>query len=131
MDRKDAESAMEQHRLLVTQHINVSTQWATALRQLIISISSESQSDDRNAPAVLPDTDVVQFVDVSSKPIVLDSIPGVSNDSLLNPGPATIPISNQQQSGENHPDPNANDAQSTSENEPKSRLGRFGRILHI
>lgn len=120
---------MEQHRLLVTQHINVSTQWATALRQLIISISPES--DDQNAPAVLPDTDVVQFVDVSSKPIVLDSIPGISNDTPLNPGPATIPISNQQQSGENHSDSNANAAQSNGENEPKSRLGRFGRILHI
>ncbi|XP_055326173.1 uncharacterized protein LOC129580006 [Sitodiplosis mosellana] len=122
---------MEQHRLLVTQHINVSTQWATALRQIIISISSESQSDDKNAPAVLPDTDVVQFVDVSSKPIVLDSIPPIPQDPLLNPGPATLPISNQQQSNDNHSDSSANVVQENSENEPKSRFGRFGRILHI
>lgn len=30
---------MEQQRLLATQHVNISTQWATALRQIILSIS--------------------------------------------------------------------------------------------
>lgn len=121
---------MEQHRLLVTQHINVSTQWATALRQIILSISPESQSE-QSAPAVLSETEVVQFVDMSSKPIVLDSIPTIPVDPMINQGPATLPISNHQ-SVDTNSNSSANLNQSNSENnEAKSRFGRFGRILHI
>lgn len=130
LECNDIATAMEKHRLLVTQHINVSTQWATALRQIILSISSESESNAQNAPAVLPDTEVVHFVDVSSKPIVLDSNPFVAQESMINQGPATLPISNHP-SDETNQNSSANVVQSNSENESKSRFGRFGRILHI
>lgn len=116
---------MEQHRLLVTQHINVTTQWATALRQIILSTSSELQSDAENVPTVLSETEVVQFVDVSTKPTVLNSIPSIPQN-IIDQGPATLPISN-----DNDSIPSANIVQSNNETEPKSRFGRFGRILHI
>lgn len=114
---------MEQHRLLVTQHINVSTQWATALRQIILSISPESDLVTQNAPAVLSDTEVVQFVDVSSKPVVSDSIPSLP---LINPTPLSV-----QQNNDNTSNPSENPVQSTNDNTTKSKFGRFGRILHI
>lgn len=123
---------MEQHRLLVTQHINVTTQWATALRQIILFTSPESQSDAENKPAVLPETEIVQFLDVSSKPNVFDSIPSIPQNPIVDQSPATLPISNQQ-SNDNDSNSSANIVQSNSETEtePKSRFGRFGRILHI
>lgn len=115
---------MEQNRLLATQHINVSTQWATALRQLILSISSESETESQDAPATLQHTDVVQFVDVSTKPIVVDSAP-------FNPQEPTVP--NPVPAPTNSPDsvPSESTVQSSGENATKSKFGRFGRILHI
>lgn len=123
---------MEEHRSLVTQHINVSTQWATALRQLILSLSPESDPAAQDAPAVLPDTEVVQFVDVSSKPIVMDSVPSFPQAPIdLNTNP--LPASNEPDVPQNN-DENLNASANTQEANnqigPKSK-GRFGRILHI
>lgn len=116
---------MEQHRLLVTQHINVSTQWATALRQIILSVSPESELDAQNAPATLSDTEVVQFVDVSSKPVVLDSIPPLPQEPA-SPSPSPL-----QQTNENTSNPSEIPILANSENESKSKFGRIGRILHL
>ncbi|XP_031628222.1 steroid receptor RNA activator 1-like [Contarinia nasturtii] len=121
LENKVAVEAMEQHRLLVTQHTNVSTQWAPALRQLILSISPETEADSQNAPAVLPDTDVVQFVDVSAKPTVMDHIPIIPQEPInLNPLPAS--------SSDVNLIPSENALQSNCENSPKPK---FGRILHL
>lgn len=132
LERKETAAAMEQHRLLATQHINVSTQWATALRQIILSISPESDAETRNAPAILPETDVVQFVDISNKPIVLDSVSALP----LEPTPPLpvnlmpLPASDSEQIVENNPIQSTTAVQS-NDNETKSRFGRFGRILHL
>lgn len=119
---------MEQHRLLATKHNNISIQWATALRQIILSISPESEQSTQDAPAVLTDTDVVQFVDVSTKPIVMDSIPTFPSNPIQ-PPPELI-TSNVEQSSETSTNP-SEDAVSTNQKESKSKYGRFGRILHI
>lgn len=122
---------MEQHRLLATQHTTMSSQWATALRQIILSISPESENDAETSPPEIPDTEVVQFVDVSSNPIVMDNIPTFPTE----PQQQTPPELNQsdtQQTNEtsSSSSENANPV-NTNQNEPKSRFGRFGRILHI
>lgn len=127
---------MEKHRLLVTQHINVSTQWATALRQLILSKSPESEENSQTVPAVLPDTAAVQFVDVSSKPIVMDNIPTfLATPQTQHPNLIEQPELNQsstQPTETTNSDQNENsDNVNTNQNEPKSRFGRIGRILHI
>lgn len=123
---------MEEHRSLVTQHINVSTQWATALRQLILSLSPESDPAAQDAPAVLPDTEVVQFVDVSSKPIVMDSVPSFPQAPIdLNTNP--LPASNEPdvpQNNDENLNASANTQEANNQSGPKSK-GRFGRILHI
>lgn len=123
---------MEEHRSLVTQHINVSTQWATALRQLILSLSPESDLAAQDAPAVLPDTEVVQFVDVSSKPIVMDSVPSFPQAPIdLNTNP--LPASNEPdvpQNNDENLNASANTQEANNQSGPKSK-GRFGRILHI
>lgn len=119
---------MEQHRLLATKHNSISIQWATALRQIILSISPESEQNAQDAPAVLTETDVVQFVDVSTKPIVMDSIPTFPSNPIQ-PPPELIP-SNVEQSSETSANKSEN-AVNTNQNESKSKFGRFGRILHI
>lgn len=134
LENGDATAAMEQHRLLATKHNSISIQWATALRQIILSISPESEQNAQDAPAVLTDTDVVQFVDVSTKPIVMDSIPSFPSNPIqpppeLIPTPELIP-SNVEQSNETSANPSEN-AVSTNQKESKSKFGRFGRILHI
>lgn len=122
---------MEQHRNLVTQHNNVSTHWATAIRQLILTLSPETDSD-QNAAAQLPETEIVQFVDISSKPAVLDSsIPSF----LQGPTPISEPCESPQMTSSDNSNADCSNA-STNSNEPnqnasKSKFGRIGRILHI
>lgn len=129
---------MEQHRNLVTQHINVSTHWATALRQLILTICPEIESN-QNAPAELPETETVQFVDISTKPIVLDSsvpsflqapnqpLPAATSESSELAGTPQMPSNDPNNEGSS----NSNtDTVETNQNASKSK-GRFGRILHI
>lgn len=121
---------MEQHRLLATQHINVSTQWATALRQIILSTSPESDLDAQNAPAVLPETKPVQFVDITNRPIVLDSVPTLPLEPTK-PAPVhptSLPTSISEQITDNNSIPSASAAQSSGDSGSKSK---FGRILHL
>lgn len=122
---------MEQHRLLATQHTTMSSQWATALRQIILSISPESENDaETSAPEIIA-TEAVQFVDVSSNQIVMDNIPTFPTE-LQQQTPPESNQSNTQQTNEiiSSSSENANPV-NTNQNEPKSRFGRFGRILHI
>lgn len=125
LDKNDANSAKEQHRLLVTHHTNVSAQWATALRQIIHSISTD-ESEPSDEPLVLPDNEinVVQFMDVSSEPVVLDATPFVpinapSPPSLIEPIPF-VTESNVETF-----------APQESEESVKPKSGRFGPILHL
>lgn len=133
LENKDTAAAMEQHRLLVTQHINVSTQWATALRQIILSISPESELESQNAPAILPETEIVQFVDISTKPIVLDSVSSLPIEPTiaLPMNPLPLPVSNSEKTLENNSIHSASAPQSSTDNETKSKFGRIGRILHL
>lgn len=129
---------MEQHRNLVTHHINVSTHWATALRQLILTLCPDVESTTQDMPAQLPGTETVQFVDISTKPVVMDS----NAPPFLQPiQPLPTPISDatitsQTSSNENNDanptnaNVNTNTAES-NESTSKSKFGRFGRILHI
>lgn len=131
MENKDIVAALEQQRKLATQHINVSTQWATAMRQIILSISPESILNDPNAPAVIPETEFVNYGDWSSKPIVMESIPSIPIEP-----PNSIPLAvSNQQINDNDAMKSTNTEQSTNlatnEDVPKSRFGRIGRILHI
>lgn len=125
---------MEEHRCLVTQHIHLSTQWATALRQLILSLAPESQSNAQNLPAILTDTETVQFVDVSSRPVVLDSVPPFlqepANINSMNPIPANDEP-NVQESVNDNQNSSADCDVATNERASKSKFGRFGRILHL
>lgn len=135
LENKNATSAMEQHRSLVTQHINVSTQWAPALRQLILSISPEIELTAQCTPAEQAETEAVQLMDVSNKPIGMDSLPIFPLDSTIG---ITNPLTDIQQSNlpQNeietiNTNVNVNTDESTNQNAPKSKFGRFGRILHI
>lgn len=130
---------MEQHRTLVTQHINVSTHWATALRQLILTLCPDVESTAENTPAQLPETETVQFVDISTKPVVLDS----SVPSFLQGTREPLPVANSdtldapQTSSNDNNDANLTNANANTDtvepnqNTSKSKFGRFGRILHI
>lgn len=128
---------MVQHRNLVTQHINVSTHWATALRQLILTLCPETESNAQNSPAQLPATEIVQFVDVSTKPVVLDNNPSFLQGPMNQPLPLATGESTETQqmsSKDINEDGNPNAESSTIEpnqNAAKSKFGRFGRILHI
>lgn len=130
---------MEQHRNLVTQHSNVSTHWATALRQLILTLCPDTESTVQNEPAQLPETEIVQFVDISTKPVVLDS----SVPSFLQGPNHRLPVAISDSSdtpqtslNDNNDADSANSNANTDTVEPnqntsKSKFGRFGRILHI
>lgn len=128
---------MVQHRNLVTQHINVSTHWATALRQLILTLCPGTESNAQNSPAQLPTTEIVQFVDVSTKPVVLDNNPSFLQGPMNQPLPLATDESTETQqmpSKDINEDGNPNAESSTIEpnqNAAKSKFGRFGRILHI
>lgn len=133
LENKDTAAAMEEHRSLVTQHINVSTQWATALRQLILSLSPESEQVDPNALAVLPETETVQFVDVSTKPHVMDSVLSFPQEPLnVNTNPIAVtqePIIPQNE--KDNLSASVDSEEATNQNASKSKFSRFGRILHI
>lgn len=130
---------MEQHRNLVTQHINVSTHWATALRQLILTLCPDIEPATQNTPAQLTDTETVQFVDISTKPVVLDN----SVPSFLQGPTQPLPVaiddttdSSQMPSNVATDTNSANANANTNTDEPnqntsKSKFERFGRILHI
>lgn len=129
---------MEHHRNLVTKHINVSTHWATALRQLILTLCPDIESTAQNTPAQLPETETVQFVDISAKPVILDSsVPSFlqgSNQPL--PMAATSDTTDAPPPASNDANNDTNLANTTDTAEPnqntsKSKFGRFGRILHI
>lgn len=130
---------MEQHRILVTQHINVSTHWATALRQLILTLCPDMESmADQNTPAQLTETDVVQFVDISTKPVVLDSnVPAFLQQSnqplpMLSGDPTEQPANDSNAADSANSNSSANtDSGEPNANTTKSKFGRFGRILHI
>lgn len=128
---------MEQHRNLVTQHINVSTHWATALRQLILTLYPDTESTAQNEPAQLPETEIVQFVDISTKPVVLDSSVPSFLQGPNQPLPISVSTDAPQLLSEDNVDAdsvnlNANtDTAEPNPNASKSKFGRFGRILHI
>lgn len=131
LENTDTAVAMEYHRTLVTQHSNVSTQWATALRQLILSLSPESEQADQNALDVLPETEVVQFVDVSSKPHVMDRVLSFPQEPLnVNANPIAVAPEPSIPQNENLNE-TANSDETTDQNASKSKFSRFGRILHI
>lgn len=130
MENRDTEAAMEEHRFLVTHHMNVSTQWATALRQVILSLSSDTELNAENAPAVLSDTEIVQLVDVSSKPIIMDSAPTLLPE-LIKPDPLPVPNESNVLSNNNNSTNSSANADEASNQNTSSRSGRFGRILHI
>lgn len=121
---------MEEHRFLVTHHINVSTQWATALRQIILSLSPESEVNAENAPAVLLETETVQLVDVGSKPTIMDSAP-ILLPEPIKPNPPVLNESNIPENNNNNSNSNANVDETSNQNTSTSKFGRFGRILHI
>lgn len=127
MENNDIVAALEQQRKLATQHINVSTQWATAMRQIILSISPESILNVPNAPAEIPEIEFVNYEDWSSKPIVMECIPSLPIEPQNS---IPLAVSNQQRN-DNNSMTSTNVEQSTNEDVPKSRFGRIGRILHI
>lgn len=139
LENQDAAVAMEQHRNLVTHHINVSTHWATALRQLILTLCPDIESTTQNTPAQLPETETVQFVDISTKPVVFDSNVPSFLQGPNQPLPAAISdttSTSQTSSNDNDDTKSANTNANTepvesNQNTSKSKFGRFGRILHI
>lgn len=135
LDKNDVHLAEEQHRLLVTHHMNVSTQWATALRQIIHSILADaSGSLNNNEPVVLPDNEmnVVQFMDVSAKPVVLDAMASPFFQPSVNSLPAPIKSASFVTES-THSDVQTHDTQPIEDNSMKSKSkgGRFGPILHL
>lgn len=139
LENQDAAAAMEQHRYLVTHHNNISTHWATALRQLILTLCPDIASTTQNTPAQLPETETVQFVDISTKPVVLDSnVPSfLQSPNQPIPAPISDTANPLQTSSNDNDDANSANTNATPEpvesnqNTSKSKYGRFGRILHI
>lgn len=130
LEKNDVNAAEEEYRFLVTHHINASTQWATALRQIIHSISGiESLSSKNGDPVGLPSNEVntVQFMDVSTKPVGVDSSPLPPQVPNIPVSAPVLPI--------NHPtDDVASNVENEQSNEPsssKSKTSRFGRVLHL
>lgn len=136
LENQDAAAAMEQHRYLVTHHIHVSTHWATALRQLILTLCPDIESTTQDTPALLPETETVQFVDISTKPVVLDSNVPAFLQGPNQPIPAPISDTPNTSSNDNEDASSANTTENiepveSNQNTSKSKFGRFGRILHI
>lgn len=131
MEQNDVNAAEEVHRFLVTHHINASTQWAAALRQIIHSIAGieSSSSIEADPIVVLPSNELnnVQFLDVSTKPIVPDSSPFPPHVPIIPESAPVLPIT--------HPtDETASNVENQKPNEStssKSKGSRFGRILHL
>lgn len=121
--------ANKQHRLIATHHINISTQWATALRQIINSISfgEPTELNDDHEPTLLPNDEInaVQFMNISSKPIVLDPIPSYLPQTLNNP--ISLPVEQLTTAEINQ----NNETHANELNSSKSKSGRFGPILHL
>lgn len=139
LENQDAAAAMEQHRNLVTHHINVSTHWATALRQLILTLCPDIESTTQNTAAQPPETETVQFVDISTKTVVLDSNVPTFLQGPNQPLPAAISETTSTSQTSSNDIDDANSASTNLNSEPvesnqntsKSKFGRFGRILHI
>lgn len=130
MEKNDVNAAEEEHRFLVTHHINTSMQWATALRQIIHSISGiESSSSNEAEPTVLPNNEVntVQFMDVSTKPIVLDASPFPSQVPIIPVSAPVLPNNNPTDDVAS----NLENVQLSESSSSKSKTSRFGRILHL
>lgn len=109
-----------------------STQWGTALRQLILSVDDSSNSNKSvEASVVLPVSssgNQVQLLNINAMPSVLDGsdsleISGDSNFSL-NYMATTSSDSTPAQISINKP-------VETEVNTTKPKSGRFGRILHL
>lgn len=128
MEKNDANAAEEEHRFLVTHHINASTQWATALRQIIHSVSGiESSCSNEADPDVLTSNEAVQFMDISTKPVVLDASPFPPQVPIIPESAPILPINNPTDDVVS----NAENQQSNESSSSKSKTSRFGRILHL
>lgn len=118
----------------MVQHINLCTQWGTALRQVILSIElADADQDKQSGPAVLPDNEinVVQFLNVASTPSIIDDpalLPINSNSSTIVSQPILEP---QCADASSVQDKNAAPIEEDTQNPTKSKFGRFGRILHL
>lgn len=111
--------------------MNVSTQWATALRQIIYSNDDSSQQEAQDCPATLPDNElnIVQLLNVSSTPHIIDS-------NTLLPQPSAFiaqPLDSSDQSNANviYSEQSSENQEKPAEPESKPRSSRFGRILHL
>lgn len=109
----------------------MSTQWATALRQIIFSLAPDdaSECDKSDMPAVLPDNElnVVHLLNVTSTPTVIDANPSfnlLSQPNVITNQPAAMDQPNFVQDEQQSEKP-------VEPNQPPKLKSRFGPILHL